>query len=96
MEEDVEIENSYHAIIKLEFFSKNDILSISNICSSLQNTKISMYARSTVSYRHLSKAAVCFFRVKSIVGRYFTTYEEQYNEIFPHDAYACFVQNFHL
>ena len=59
--------------------SKNDILSISIICSSLQNTKISMYARSIVSYRHLSKAAVCFFRLKSIVGRYFTTYEEQYN-----------------
>ena len=59
--------------------SKNDILSISIICSSLQNTKISMYARSIVSYRHLSKAAVCFFRVKSIVGRYFTTYTEQYN-----------------
>ena len=50
MEEDVEIENSYHAIIKLSLFSKNDILSISFICSSLQNTKISMYARSSVSY----------------------------------------------
>ena len=29
-----------------------------------------------------SKAAVCFFRVKSIVGRYFTTYYD--HEIFPH------------
>ena len=33
-----------------------------------------MYAESTVFYTQLSKAAVCFFRVKSIVGRYFTTY----------------------
>ena len=54
--------------------SKNEILSISIICSSLQNTKISMYAESTVFYTQFSKAAVCFFRVKSIVGRYFTTY----------------------
>ena len=54
--------------------SKNEILSISIICSSLQNTKISMYAESTFFYTQFSKAAVCFFRVKSIVGRYFTTY----------------------
>ena len=69
--------------LSLSFLSINDILSISNTSPSLQNTKISMYTRSSVSYRHLSKAAACFFRVKSIVGRYFTTYEEQYNEIFP-------------
>ena len=61
------------------FLSKNDILSISIICSSLQNTKISMYAnKSTFFHARLTRAAVCFFRVKSIVGRYFTTYEEQY------------------
>ena len=59
--------------------SKNDILSISIICSSLQNTKISMYAESIIHHTQLSKAAVCFFRIKSIVGRYFTTYGEQYN-----------------
>ena len=56
--------------------TKNDIVSISITCLSLQNTKISMYAGSIVSYKQLSKAAVCFFRVKSIVGRYFTTYQE--------------------
>ena len=55
-------------------FSKNEILSISFICSSLQSTQISMYAGSTFFYTQFSKAAVCFFRVKSIVGRYFTTY----------------------
>ena len=54
--------------------SKNEILSISIICSSLQNTKISMYAESIIHHTQLSKAAVCFFRIKSIVGRYFTTY----------------------
>ena len=32
----------------------------------------------------LSKAAVCFFRVKSIVGRYFTTYEDEYVIIIMH------------
>ena len=71
------------------FFSKNEILSISIICSSLQNTKISMYARFIVLYKQLSKAAICFFRVKSIVGRYFTTYTEQYNNIMP-------VMNMHM
>ena len=59
------------------FLSKNEILSISIICSSLQNTKIPMYVRSTVFSTKFSKAAsVCFFRVKSIVGRYFTTYTD--------------------
>ena len=38
-----------------------------------------MYAESTFFYARLTRAVVCFFRVKSIVGRYFTTYEEQYN-----------------
>ena len=57
----------------------NDILSISIICSSLQNTKISMYARYTVIYTRLSIAAVYFFRVKSIVGCNFTTYEDRNN-----------------
>ena len=61
--------------------SKNDILSISIICSSLQNTKISMYARSSIFYTQLNKAAVCFFRVKSIVGRCFTTY-------YDHESFA--------
>ena len=61
--------------------TKNDILLISIICSSLQNTNISMYVRSIFFNIRLSKAAVCFFQVKSIVGRYFTTYEEQYNLI---------------
>ena len=55
--------------------SKNDILSISITCLSLQSTQISMYVRPIVFYMQLSKAAVCFFRVKSIVGRYFTTCE---------------------
>ena len=63
--------------------SKNDILSISILYSSLQNTKLSMYVRSFVMYIQLSQAAVCFFRVKSIVGRYFTTYEDDYDEILP-------------
>ena len=58
--------------------SKNDILSISIICSSLQNTKISMYARSAIHHREFSKAALCFFRVRSIVGRYFITFEYHY------------------
>ena len=65
------------------FLSKHYILSISNICSSLQNTNISMYAMSIIFYQHLGKAAVCFFRVKTIVGRYFTTYTGQYNNIMP-------------
>ena len=55
--------------------SKNDVLSISIICSSLQNTKISMYTHYNIFYNKLGKAAVCFFRVKSIVGRYFTIYQ---------------------
>ena len=60
--------------------SKNEILSISIICSSLQNTKISMYARCSIYHIiMLHKAAVRFFRVKSIVGRYFTTYYDHYN-----------------
>ena len=62
------------------FLPKTDILSIFIICSSLQNTKISIYVRSM----QLSKAAVCFFRVKSIVGRYFTTYEDEYVIIIMH------------
>ena len=65
------------------FLSKNDILSISIICYSLRNTKISMYARYSIYHIMLHKDAVCFFRVKSIVGRYFTTYEDDYNEILP-------------
>ena len=66
--------------ISANLFSKNDILSISIICSSLQNTKISMYAKSIVFYTQLTRAAVCFFQVKSIVGRYFTTYyTDHYN-----------------
>ena len=63
--------------ISANLFSKNDIPLISIICSSLQNTKIWMYTRSM----QFSKAAVCFFRVKSIVGRYFTTYKEQYMQV---------------
>ena len=54
----------------------NDILSIFIICSSLQNTKISMYTYFQIYCNKLNKAAVCFFRVNSIVGRYFTTYDE--------------------
>ena len=65
------------------FLSKNDILSISIICYSLRNTKISMYARYSIYHIMLHKDVVCFFRVKSIVGRYFTTYEDDYNEILP-------------
>ena len=56
--------------------SKNDILSIFIICFSLQNTKISIYTYSRFFYDQLSKAAICFFRIKSLVGRYFTTYNE--------------------
>ena len=66
--------------------TKNDILSISIICSSLQNTKISMYTKSHIL---LSKAAICFFRVKSIVGHYFTTYEDNYNKSFMSCMIVC-------
>ena len=91
MEEDAEIGNSYYVIIIFvnEFPSPEFPFPRLTSCQfllyapSLQNTKISMYTRSSVSYRQLSKAAVCFFRVKSIVGRYFTTYEDEYNEIIP-------------
>ena len=54
--------------------SKNEILSISIICSSLQNKRISMLATLVFFNEQSNKAAVCFFRVKSIVGRCFTTY----------------------
>ena len=61
--------------------SKNDILLISIICSFLQNTNILMYTYSQIFYDHLSKVAVCFFRIRSIFGRCLTMYHEYANHM---------------
>ena len=46
------------------FLSKNDILSISIICYSLRNTKISMYARYSIYHIMLHKDACMFLSSK--------------------------------